>query len=438
MRRLLIAAAVLLAFAGAALGYSLANRDHPTPVVRGSSTREFVITWKRAAPKPHPGALWPMYGNDLARTHVAPASFRLRPPYRKVWARGLNDWVEFPPSAAYGNVYVGVLNGVVNAFAGRTGKPVWSRSFAPYCTFATPTISRGVLYQTFLPPPCDHGDRSKPGLTVAINARTGHVLWRFHGPASESAPLVRRGTLYMGAWDHHLYALDVRGRRPHIRWKFEADSELNSSPAYADGTIYIGSDGGHVYAVWTKRGRERWRASGYSHEYFYATPTVAYGRVFIGNTDGTVYAFGATTGHLLWSSHAGTYVYTAAPVWRRVAYVGSYDGNVYAFNAATGATLWRRNLGGSIHGAPTVMDGLLYVSTCGTCGQHGSRYAERGPRRTFALDAKTGRVVWRFHDGHYSPLAADGKRVYLMGDSVLYGLAPCRVSTRGLASRGCH
>jgi outer membrane protein assembly factor BamB len=256
------------------------------------------------------------------------------------------------------------------------------------------------------------------------------VLWTYRGPPSESATLLHRGLLYFGSWDHHLYALDVRRRKPRLRWRFKADDELNSSPAYADGTIYIGSDGGHVYAIDARTGKLQWRASAFKRlgprEYFYATPTLAYGRVYIGYTDGTVYAFGAKTGHLLWTQHAGTYVYTAAAVWDRTVYVGSYDGNVYAMDAATGDIRWKRDLGASIHGAPTVMDGLIYFSTCGTCGHRGSRYAKMGPRGTFALNATTGRIVWRFFDGRYSPVVSDGIRMYLMGNTRLYGLVPVR------------
>jgi outer membrane protein assembly factor BamB len=346
-------------------------------------------------------------------------------------------YVEFPPAIAYGNVYIAQLRGLLYAIDARTGRVVWVRPFRPYCTFASPTIAHGVLYQTFLPPPCDYGDRRKRGFTAAVSASTGKVLWRYWGPASESATLLRNGILYFGSWDHHLYALDVRGRRPRLRWRFRADDELNSSPAYAGGTIYIGSDGGYLYAVDAATGKRRWRAAAFDHfgsrEQFYATPTVGYGRVYAGNTDGSVYAFGARTGHLLWAQHAGSYVYTAAALWNRTIYVGSYDGNVYALDAATGDIRWKRDLGASIHGAPTVMAGLIYFSTCGTCGHRGSRYAKLGPHRTFALDARTGRVVWRFDDGRYSPVASDGERVYLMGNTRLYAFAPAR-SLQGRAS----
>ena len=152
-------------------------------------------------------------------------------------------------------------------------------------------------------------------------------------------------------------------------------------------------------------------------------PTVAYGRVFLGNADGYVYSFGAKSGKLIWAQHAGTYVYTAAAVWRRTVYVGTWDGYVVAFDAATGKTRWRHDSPGGVSGAPTVMDGLLYYSTLGLFkqGAH-QRRVEPGANETFALDARTGKRVWRFPDGAYSPIVADRDRVYLVGKTRVYGL----------------
>ncbi len=205
-----------------------------------------------------------------------------------------------------------------------------------------------------------------------------------------------------------------RPKRPRLRWKFVADSEIDSSPAYADGRVFFGTNGGHVYALDARTGRELWRASSYSsflhgREYFYATPTLAYGRVYIGNTDGTLYAFGQRTGNLLWARHAGTYVYSAAAVWRREVIIGTYDGHLIAYNAATGRELWRHTAPSAIHGAPSVVDGVVYFSTC---------------RGTFAVDARNGRVLWRFTDGQYSPVVADSERLYVSGRTHVYGFVP--------------
>jgi outer membrane protein assembly factor BamB len=399
--------------------------------VRGSSTEEFsTVRTKEAVPESARVA-WPTYGYDPARTHVGPPSIRLRPPFRRLWMVRTGFYIEFPPAMAYGKVFVSQLHGRFYAVDGPTGQFAWRKWFRGYCSAASPAVWNGVVYETYMPPPCDRGDRHRRGFVAAMRAKTGRVLWRWYGGASESSPLILGGILYIGSWNHRVYALDVRGVRPKVRWSVLTDAEIDSSAAFANGTIYIGTNGGRLYAITAATGRIRWRSSSFSgflrsREYFYATPTVAYGRVFVGNTDGTVYAYGATTGRLIWARPAGTYVYTAAAVWNRTVYVGSYDGNVYALDAATGDVRWKTDLGGSIHGAPTILDGLVYFSTCGTCGQHGSRFAKRGPRRTFALDARTGRIVWRFPDGHYSPVVADAKHLYLVGDTRFYGLASKR------------
>jgi outer membrane protein assembly factor BamB len=103
------------------------------------------------------------------------------------------------------------------------------------------------------------------------------------------------------------------------------------------------------------------------------------------------------------------------------AYVGSYDHRFYALSQATGRIRWTFAAGAPISGAPTVLDGLVYFSTCGSCSSYESNAHDR---RTFALDARTGRLVWRFPDGEYSPVIADRERVYLTGYTHLYGLVP--------------
>jgi outer membrane protein assembly factor BamB len=181
-----------------------------------------------------------------------------------------------------------------------------------------------------------------------------------------------------------------------------------------------------LFALNARTGRLRWEAASFARfgrrEYFYATPTVAYGRVYIGNADGVLYAFGASSGRLLWARRAGTYVYTAAAVWQRTIYVGTWDGYFSAFDAGTGDLRWRHDSPGGISGAPTVMAGLVYYSTFGDFANSHQRRVEDGPFRTFALDARTGKPIWQFPDGHYSPLVADQERVYLVGRESVYGL----------------
>ena len=435
MKRAAIVVAVLLliAIVGAAIAYRIASREPAD--VRGSSTVEFEPTQEPAVEKREPRVVantpWPLYGYNAARTRTA-SEFELRPPYRKIWARRLGNIVEFPPVVAYDALYVAQWRGRLFKFRARDGKILWRKHFHR-CSAASPAAGDQVLYVALMMRyPCNRYPRTQSGLIVALHVRGGRQLWQFRkAGVVETSPLLVEKTLYFGSWDHKLYALDVSGKRPRLKWTFRADDEINASPAYADGRVFIATNGGSVYGVDARTGRLRWHSHSFSHfphgrEYFYATPAVAYGRVYASNTDGTVYAYGARTGRVLWARHVGSYVYTAPAIWRKRVFVGAYDGYVYALDAATGDVRWRTSMPSAVHGAPAVVDGFVYFSTCARCGHKGSRSAKAGPRTTIALDARTGRRVWRFPDGEYSPLVADSERVYITGRTRLYAFEPRR------------
>jgi outer membrane protein assembly factor BamB len=59
------------------------------------------------------------------------------------------------------------------------------------------------------------------------------------------SPVVVDGTVFVGSYDHHVYALDASTSRE--RWRVETDGLVISSPAVADGTVFVGSYD-HVYA----------------------------------------------------------------------------------------------------------------------------------------------------------------------------------------------
>jgi outer membrane protein assembly factor BamB len=365
---------------------------------------------------------WPTYGYDNQRTHLSP--FDHTPPYRRLWQLRTRWYVEFPPVIGYGKAFVLQLKGVFFAVDAKTGEWRWRRKFE-YCSAASPALAKGLVIAAFIPRPCTKGPRGVPGLVIAMRQADGRTVWR-SPVSSESSPLVVGDRVYVGSWDQRMYALSLRTGK--TLWSTPLDGEVNSSAAYADDTVFIGDNSGTMTALDARTGRIRWKARSFSRfgrgrEYFYATPTVAYGRVYASNTDGTVYSFGAGTGNLLWATPVGTYVYTAPAVWERKVYVGTYDGKFYALDAATGATRWVRDVPAAVHGAPTVMGKLVYFATCGRCGQKGVRPAKAGPFATYALDARTGRLVWTFPDGHYSPIVADGERVYLTGSTVVYALA---------------
>ena len=83
---------------------------------------------------------------------------------------------------------------------------------------------------------------------------------------------------------------------------------------------------------------------------------------------------------------------------------------------------------GRVIGAPTVMDGVVYFSNS-ALRRGAPRRVELGANSTFALDARTGKRLWTFPDGRYSPIVADSQRLYLVGRTRVYGLEGKRAQT---------
>jgi glucose dehydrogenase len=421
-RRLLIGGALIVLALAAAIGvYAYNDRD---PIEkRGSATEEFVVT-EAPEPKPPPKKEnprpWPTYGFDDARQHISP--YNHRPPYRRLWQIDAHDTLEFPPTVGYGRVYLAQQKGLFFALNAETGKVAWRKSLGR-CAAASPTIGRGVVYQSYMHRvECLQDQAGADGFLVAWDADTGRERWRFNSAPIESSPLLHGNRLYVGTWDHNVYAINAHNGRKI--WSFQADNQVNTSAAYWNGRIFIASDGGTLYALSAKSGKLLWSRSEPS-EFWYATPTVAYGRVYIGNTDGTMYVYGAKSGRLLWARPLGSYIYGAAAVYRRKVFVGTYDGKFFALDAATGDTVWEIPANGAVHAAPTVMDGLVYYAVCSSCGEEAQRTVARGPDSTYAVRARDGRRVWRFPGGKYAnPVVADDERIYLTGRSQQYALAP--------------
>ena len=146
----------------------------------------------------------------------------------------------------------------------------------------------------------------------------------------------------------------------------------------------------HPTALDARTGALRWKARSFSRfrtgrEYFYATPTVAYGRVYAANTDGTRLRLRrrdrATCSGRSTSARTSTRRRRSGDRRSTSAPTTASSSPSMPPRATTAGV---REMPAAIHGAPTVMDGLVYFSTCGYCGQHGSRYAKRGPDGTYA------------------------------------------------------
>jgi polyvinyl alcohol dehydrogenase (cytochrome) len=139
-------------------------------------------------------------------------------------------------------------------------------------------------------------------------------------------------------------------------------------------------------------------------------PSIGWGAVFVGSQDGTVYALDLETGCMRWSFRASAEVRTAVvadPATERL-YFGDVLARMYALDAMTGKLVWKSKVddhsNATITGSPTIGGGQLFVpvSSLEVTAAADPNYAcctFRGS--VVALDAKSGSLNWR----HYSVTA---------------------------------
>jgi quinohemoprotein ethanol dehydrogenase len=135
-----------------------------------------------------------------------------------------------------------------------------------------------------------------------------------------------------------------------------------------------------------------------------ATPLVKDGIMYMVTGNDDVFAINAKTGENLWEhrSGIGQTISTVCCGWLNrglamgegMLFLGQLDANVVALDIKTGKEVWRTPIedwhnGYGITSAPLYFDGIVYSGNTG--GEFGVR------SRLTALDAKTGKILWRWY-----------------------------------------
>src|SRR5215831_6406701 len=263
--------------------------------------------------------------------------------------------------------------------------------------YSSPAVVHGVLYIGSY----DHN-------VYAFNAKTGAKLWSYTTDGQIfSSPAVANGVLYIGSGDHRVYALDAATGAKRWIYRTGRGTGIMSSPAVVNGVVYIGAVKS-LYALNAKTGAKLWSyATGHS---VYSSPAVANGVVYVGSTDNNIYAIDAATGDQLWSYNAAAPIYQASPtVANGIVYTNSYD-SLYALDAATGALRWSS---GAVWGnsSPAVANGVVYIGSF--------------DGNVYAFDAVTGDQLWSYTTGdevQSSPAVANGVVYVGSTDGNVYAL----------------
>ena len=401
----------IVAIAAAVVGYEELKR--PADVHNESAIRHFKPEPPREPPKPTPGRRgrpttnWPMYGLNRQRTRYLPTR-GVKPPFRKLWRYTERPLLEYPPIYVGGVLYAVNNSGFAFALNARTGAPIWERRIGRL-NASSPTYYKHRLYIVNL----------VPGHIVKLNAANGRIIWKRRLPnRAESSPVVVGNSVYFGCEDGKLYSVStVTG---NVRWATQLSGPVKAAPAYDGGRLYVGDYGGSMNAVDAKTGQLVWSTgslgTGISGGQFYSTPAVAFGRVYAGNNDDRVYSFDLATGELAWTYSTGGYAYSAPAVASTkhsppTVYIGSFDGNIYALNAKNGEVRWSRPTGGQVVGSLSAIGEIVYV-------------AEFTNQTTIGYMMRSGRKVFSYPKGTYTPIISDGQSLYVTGYSSITKLAP--------------
>ena len=358
-----------------------------------------------------------------------------------------------PAAVRDGLVYVGTTGGTFDAVRESDGSLVWM--FAA----GGPIYGGALVTDDHVFFVCDNGYLFK------LDRRTGKEAWRydlggeraprilphpivdtveprigeFDFEMTSPKPQLADGVLYVGSGDGSFHAIDAEtGKRV---WRFEAPenkeppeevpwdpkgSNKIRTDALVDGPrVVFGSFGHRLRALDRKSGTEIWQKNLQAE--ISSSPVLVDGKIILGSRGGMLYAFDPETGKVLWRMifWGSAIESTAAPGEGSLFYIGASDlRRVSLIDALDGRVVWRTDVFGLPWARPAVAGKRVFASASGY-----EPYQMRHVGSFSALDAETGRILWRWTlpptrsevSGFGAPPVVDGSLVFVGGlDGNLY------------------
>lgn len=310
-----------------------------------------------------------------------------------------------------------------------------------------PAIDTGVV-RTVRPPDVGRSAWTGGPAPSAIMTHSPRVLWRYQTEEEVRAtPAIGNGMVYIGSYDHNLYALDQKTGR--LRWNYSSDAgicataavwrhlviagsqdfniygidgsngkevwryrtfrEVSASPRVFEDRLYVGSDDGHMHAIDPRNGRSLWRYRTYRE--IQSTAAYANGLLFFGGRDEYFYALDAITGEVKWKSRTQGDIISSPTVSDGYVYFGSMDFAVYALETKSGWLAWREPTDKFVLSSPLVVNDRLYI---GSTDKH-----------LHCLDRRTGRRHWKYPAGQQvnsAPVCANGIIYFGCVDGGVYAI----------------
>lgn len=228
----------------------------------------------------------------------------------------------------------------------------------------------------------------------AINATTGRPRWVMPYEILYSTPTVDNGIVYVGSFDHNIYALDAA--TGSLKWKYPTGGSIWSSPIVKYGNVYVGGDDKNVYAIDAASGSLKWKYP--TSGSIWSSPIIFLATLFIGSDDGNVYAINAFTGKIFWQTKllTGVNVNPTIDLATFNLYVSntySTTGFLYALDAASGYINPSVSIAEQYHGSsPTINSGKVFTIAGGPFS----------PTYIYGIDIATNTIKWKYPSKAYT------------------------------------
>jgi len=219
--------------------------------------------------------------------------------------------------------------------------------------------------------------------TGTFHLATGEIepMWVFACEDEvRSTPALNEGVVYIGAYDHNVYALDARTGA--FRWKYATEGGLASSPCVWQDRIFVGSEDRLLYCINAQSGRIVWTCP--TQGCVRSSPRVEYNHVFFGSDDHQLYAVNVQSGRTAWKVDTEGPIRTRPAIGDESVYFGCEEGSIYAVDIR-GVVRWRFTTRRAVTSSPALYEGIIYVGS--------------SDHTVYALDARSGWAVWRFRTG---------------------------------------
>ena len=303
---------------------------------------------------------------------------------KEQWVVQTGAGIYCSPAVENDQVFVGDDLGCLTAYALKNGKKLWSFVSGKRIV-GTPAVSQGIVV-------FGSADRTIYGL----NAADGSLRWKVNAAEPVlGAVTIHEGIAYVGASDKTFRAIDIQTGK--VVWSYDqVKGYIETKPLIADNKVIFSAWDNTLYALDKATGKEIWKwTGGLTRMHFSPAavwPVASNGKVFIADPQRAMTAIDLQNGETIWRTFRSQVRETIglSEDGERV-YSKTMNDSIVCYSTLTNTPeqVWASNVGFGYEHAPSMpqeKDGVMYGST------------KEG--LLFALEAKTGKIIWKHKVGN--------------------------------------